>query len=45
MSSFKDYDCICHHFLIPWILNEEILRVQLLTHWDSSRSAAEISNK
>ena len=41
----SDLDCLCSHPLVTSILDKEILRIQLLTLWDSTRSSADISNK
>ena len=44
-SSLSDLECLCRHELVGSILNREILRIQLLTLWDSTRSSADISNR
>ena len=45
MTQFSDLDCICDHPLVSSILNKEILRIQLLTLWDTTRCSADITNK
>ena len=45
MPHFSDMKCICDHPLVSSILNKEILRIQLLTLWDTTRSSADINNR
>ena len=42
---YSGLDCVCGHELVEAILNKEILRIQLLTLWDSTRSNTEITPK
>ena len=42
---FLDLGCLCDHPLVTSILNKEILRIQLLTLWDTTRASSDINNK